>query len=125
LDHIISVLGRGQFLEICLGRRSGKEGEGGGGRGSGTEREEGRGSQSRLFCHGYLSSQGLAVKAYGFEVRAPTGQRSGETISMQTQEKWTAHTESTDLTRTKISYRKPLRCQTDNSNIIILTNDVS
>ena len=24
----------------------------------------------------YLSSQGLAVKAYGFEVRAPTGHRS-------------------------------------------------
>ena len=54
-------------------------GEGGGRRGR-REREEGE-AQSRLFCHGYLSSQGLAVKAYGFEVRAPTGQRSGEMTS--------------------------------------------
>ena len=30
----------------------------------------------------YLSSQGLAVKAYGLEVRAPTGQRSGENTNL-------------------------------------------
>ena len=47
--------------------------------GSHAHREQGRSGNVQAY---YLSSQGLAVKAYGLEVRAPTGQRSRENTNL-------------------------------------------